>query len=127
MPTLNRRNATIAFLVFLVSAFAAIVLAVQSATKNYDAALIRTTAEVRGVIQRIYEYRRATGKHPDSQVELRPIAGDEISKRVLTTVGGHRTWELFVVCLTLAYLVAVSTSRRQDSCPPVCRGGGARR
>ena len=80
MRTVNRTNATIAFLVFLASAFAAIVLAVLSAEKSYDADLIPSTAEVSGLIHRIYDYRSATGKYPDSLVKLRPIAGDVISK-----------------------------------------------
>jgi hypothetical protein len=78
--TVNRKYATVAFLVFLASALAAIVLAVLSVEKSQDAELIRSAAEVTGLIHRIYEYRRATGKYPDSLVELRPIAGDVISK-----------------------------------------------
>jgi hypothetical protein len=75
----NRRYATIAFVVFLASGFAAVVLAILSAEKSYDAELMRSTAEVSGLIHRIYHYRRANGKYPDSLVELRPISGDVIS------------------------------------------------
>ena len=78
--SVNRRYATVAFLVCLCSMFVAIVLAVTSAEKSYDADLIRSTAEVDGLLNRIYEYRRATGKYPNSLADLRPIVGDVISK-----------------------------------------------
>jgi hypothetical protein len=76
------RKLFVALCVFLVGVgFASTVLLVFRHGFDHDAALIRSTGEVEGIIARIYEHRRTAGEYPVSLAELRPIAGDNLSKR----------------------------------------------
>jgi hypothetical protein len=58
------------------------VVTIVSARGRRDADLIRSTQEANGLVSRVYEYRKSTGKYPLSLAELRPIARDVASKHV---------------------------------------------
>ena len=69
---------------------------------------LTSTDEVRGLIERIYEYRKANARYPRSLDELRPIVGDVVSKHKKDSYGWRRK--------LLRYLVlAIFLPRRSES------------
>ncbi len=75
-----RRYIAIGFLGFLTVGCAATLVSLFTAWRQFDSDLIQSTEEVSGLINRIYEFRKASGEYPRSLAELRPIEGDVGSK-----------------------------------------------
>ena len=70
----------------------ATLVSLVTARRQYDAELIDSTDEVGELVKRIYDYRKVNDGYPRSLEELRPIAGDVVSKHERDHMGNDENF-----------------------------------